>query len=251
MSASEIRVGLCGFSMAQAEYPRRFPVVEIQHTFYQPPASAVLDRWRRTMPGGFELTIKAWQLITHTAASPTYRRLRRALTDDERAGAGAFRDSAIVAEAWRVTCECAARVRATAILFQCPARFTPTPPHLTALRSFFARIDRPAGVNLLFEPRGPAWTPAIGRAVSDEIGAVHVVDPFVTPPVARSEDPLRYFRLHGIGGARHVYSEGELAELAQLAARPDSRVTYVMFNNIPRVGDAERFQARLAAFARR
>src|SRR3569832_858173 len=113
--------------MAQAGYPRRFLVVEITPTFYQPPAGAVLG-------------------------------------------------SAIVAEAWRMTCECAARVRATAILFQCPARFTTTPPHLTALRSFFARIDRPAGVNLLFEPRGPAWTPAIGRAVSDEIGADHVVD---------------------------------------------------------------------------
>src|SRR3569833_1191566 len=215
VSDSEIRVGLCGFSMAQAGYPRRFPVVEIQHPFYQPPAAAVHDRWRKTMTDGYEFTIKAWQLITHTAASPTYRRLRRVLTEDERAGAGAFRDSAFVAEAWCVTCECAARVRATAILFQCPARFTPTPPHLTALRAFFARIDRPAGVNLLFEPRGPAWTPAIGRAVSDEIGAVHVVDPFVTPPVARSEAPLRYFRLHGIGGASHVNNEGELAELAE------------------------------------
>src|SRR3569833_1702999 len=199
VSDSEIRVGLCGFSMAQAGYPRRFPGVEIQHPFYQPPAAAVLDRWRKTMPAGFEFTIKAWQLITHTAASPPYRRLRRVLTEDERAGAGAFRDSAIVAEAWRVTCECAALVRATAILFQCPARFTPTPPHLTALRSFFARIDRPAGVNLLFKPHNTAWTPAIGRAVSDEIGAVHVVDPFVTPPVARSEDPRRGGRRRGGG----------------------------------------------------
>ena len=244
-----VAVGLCGFSMAQGRYPLHFPVVEIQHTFYQPPAPGVMNRWRATMPTRFEFTIKAWQLITHTAASPTYRRLGRILTPHERATAGAFRDSPIVADAWRVTLECAARLRATAILFQCPASFRPTAENLAAVRAFFARIERPAGVRLLLEPRGPAWTSGLGRALCDEIGAVHVVDPFVTPPVDRVGDPVRYFRLHGVTGARHVYTAAELATLVELARRPVAQRTYVMFNNIPRVGDAQRFTALLGDYA--
>jgi uncharacterized protein YecE (DUF72 family) len=39
-----VKIGLCGFTIAIGEYPRRFPVVEVQQTFYQPPAEAVMRR---------------------------------------------------------------------------------------------------------------------------------------------------------------------------------------------------------------
>ncbi len=227
-------VGLCGFSMAQGAYAQSFPVVEIQNTFYDPPTPAVLDRWGR-LP--VERTIKAWQVVTHTAASPTYRRMKRAPGPD----AGAFRDSPTVDDAWRVTAECAARLRATAILFQCPASFSPTSENLRNVRGFFARIVRPAGVQLMLEPRGPAWSAEVGRALCDELGVVHVVDPFVTRPIDRDGDAIRYFRLHGLSGARHVYSDAELGELSGIANACPSARTYVMFNNIPRVSDAKRF----------
>ncbi|HEY0190238.1 MAG TPA: DUF72 domain-containing protein [Kofleriaceae bacterium] len=248
--AAKIEIGLCGFSMAQSRYPSLFPVVEIQHTFYQPPAMTLLARWRNAAPADFEFTIKAWQLITHPGSSPTYRRLKRALTERERAEAGWFRASAIVDEAWRTTVQAAATLRARAILFQCPASFKPTPDNLAAVRAFFDRIDRPAGVRLMFEPRGPAWTSALGRSLCDELGAVHVVDPFVTAPIDRAPDPMRYFRLHGVTGARHVYTDAELTWLAALARRPASGRTYVMFNNIPRVADAQRFARLLELPAR-
>jgi len=82
-----VRVGCCGFSMARVEYYRRFPVVEIQQTFYNLPRIATAERWCREAlacrprngPADFEFTMKAWQLITHEASSPTYRRLRKAI----------------------------------------------------------------------------------------------------------------------------------------------------------------------------
>lgn len=85
-----IKVGLCGFTMAAARYAQHFAVVEVQQTFYQPPAAAVIARWRAQMPASFEFTLKAWMLVTHAAKSPTYRRLRRPLTVSEAAGAGGF-----------------------------------------------------------------------------------------------------------------------------------------------------------------
>src|SRR4051794_12441603 len=66
---TEVRVGLCGFTMAFADYVREFPVVEVQQTFYEPPGDATLVRWRRRAPLRFEFTLKAWQLITHEASS--------------------------------------------------------------------------------------------------------------------------------------------------------------------------------------
>src|SRR5688572_17834869 len=120
-----IKVGLCGFTIAIEDYPLYFPVVEVQQTFYEPPADAVMQRWLARTPRGFEFTLKAWQLVTHDGASPTYRRLRRSLSADERATCGSFRDSAIVRAGLARTLECARILSATAVLFQCPARFTP------------------------------------------------------------------------------------------------------------------------------
>jgi uncharacterized protein YecE (DUF72 family) len=217
------------------EYPRWFPVVEVQQTFYQPSSEAVMRRWRAGVPAGFEFTIKAWQLVTHGAASPTYRRLRRPLTAVERAGAGAFRRSAIVDEGWRTTVDCARILRASSILFQCPASFRPTDENVANMVSFFGRIDRPAGVRLLWEPRG-AWPSDLVASVCEGCGLVHAVDPFVNTAVTRG---VTYFRLHGITGSRHVYTDGELLRLRDML--PNTGATYVLFNNIPRADDARRF----------
>ena len=92
----DVRIGLCGFTMAFADYVREFPVVEVQQTFYQPPGDATLLRWRRSAPPRFEFTLKAWQLITHEASSPTYRRLRLPLGAEERSDCGSFRPTPVV-----------------------------------------------------------------------------------------------------------------------------------------------------------
>jgi uncharacterized protein YecE (DUF72 family) len=45
-----VKVGCCGFPVAQARYARRFGVVEVQQTFYQVPSLIALARWRERMP---------------------------------------------------------------------------------------------------------------------------------------------------------------------------------------------------------
>lgn len=239
-----IKVGLCGFTIKTDRYAERYPVVEVQQTFYQVPTDAVMRAWREKMPQGFEFTIKAWQLITHSAGSPTYRRLKRELTPDERAGVGRFQDTPIVAEGWRATLHAADLLGATAILLQCPPSFGPTAPNLERLHAFLARSERPPGVRMLFEPRGPAWDAPAGVAAVTEVCAahdlVHVVDPLVSRSITRG---FAYWRLHGIGGFHHVYTDAELARVASMI-RPGEE-TYVMFNNIPRAGDAERFKLLL------
>lgn len=238
-----VRIGLCGFTMAMEDYALHFPVVEVQHTFYEPPRDEVMQRWRAVTAPTLEYTLKVWQLVTHSASSPTYRRLKRPL--EAGAAPGSFRDSPAVAEGWQRSVQCATVLQATALLFQCPASFAPERDNVERMRRFFERIERPAA-RLLWEPRGAQWIAERSLALSlcRELDLVHVVDPFVTTP-----DPAQpvYWRLHGIAGPRSSYSDAQLQQLGHmLRAVNNPAPRYVMFNNMPRVGDAKRF-ARLVA----
>jgi uncharacterized protein YecE (DUF72 family) len=197
-----------------------------------------MKKWLAATPPSLEYTMKVWQLVTHPAKSPTYRRMKRALNAGDEPGF--FRDSPIVDEGWQRSVECANVLSATGMLFQCPASFTPEPENVSRMRRFFGRIERPPA-RLLWEPRGAKWVAErdVALSLSRELDLVHVVDPFVTPP-----EPGRavYWRLHGIGGARHSYTDGELRQLYQMLLDVEpSGPAYVLFNNLPRVGDAKRF----------
>lgn len=235
----DVRVGLCGWTVSQSSYVRRFPVVEVQHTFYEPPADAVLTRWRTQVPASFEFTMKAWQLVTHESSSPTYRRLRQPLPDDARGQVGAFRTTHPVLAGWRRTLECARILQATAVLLQCPRSFRPTAANVGRLRSFLSQVERPAG-RLLWEPRGE-WPTQLLSELCAELDLVHVVDPMHAETVTPEQT---YYRLHGTTGSRHVHTDDELHRLRGLI--DDRPSPYVMFNNLPRAGDAERFLALLS-----
>jgi uncharacterized protein YecE (DUF72 family) len=230
---SAVKVGTCGFDLTQKAYARVFSCVEVQHTFYQPPQIKTLERWRREAPANFEFTLKAWQLITHDARSPTYRRLRRKLSETEKQEAGYFRTTAIVNEAWETTLASAEALRAKTILFQCPASFTPTEEHVANIGRFFRSIDR-HDLNLCWEPRGN-WDPAMVKSICARLRLCHVIDPFV----GKTETPNNcYFRLHGRNGWRYQYETGELEELADLVRERDA---YVFFNNTTKTDDALSF----------
>ncbi len=230
-----IRIGCCGFPVGQARYARTFETVEVQQTFYQIPTLETLAGWRRRLPAPFEFTLKAWQLITHEATSPTYRRLRETLSSAQRRRCGAFHPTEEVHRAWRRTAEAARALEARVILFQCPTRFTPTQEHIENLKKFFKTIDRD-GFAFVWEPRG-GWEPALIRRLCRELDLVHGVDPFQQPPVAGA---FRYFRLHGCTGYRYRYSGADLRELARLCR--GRKLTYVFFNNLTMWDDARRFR---------
>src|SRR4051812_5808626 len=147
-------LGMCGFTIGRASYFRQFDVVEVQQTFYDPPPLATLMRWRDEAPPRVQFAMKAWQVITHLGTSPTYRRLVSPFSDVERDEAGGFRLTDTVLRAWNKTLECAHVLRATAILFQCPASFRPTDENIAAMRAFFTTIERPPDTVLAWEPRG-------------------------------------------------------------------------------------------------
>jgi uncharacterized protein YecE (DUF72 family) len=238
-SHPHVRLGLCGFTIGAASYYKRYDVLEVQQTFYDPPSLETLARWRAQAPPAFEFTMKAWQVITHLGTSRTYRRLRSPFSDTQRAEAGAFRLTPTVLDAWERTRECAEVLRATAILFQCPPSFRPTEENVASMQRFFERVRPPDGVRFLWEPRGK-WPDEVVLELCRDLGLVHVVDPFVRPTVTPE---LIYWRLHGIKSHYASYTDAELDQL--IAWLPSSGTSYVMFNNIPRASDTRRFAERL------
>jgi uncharacterized protein YecE (DUF72 family) len=153
-----------------------------------------------------------------------------------------------VEEGWQKSLHCARVLSATAMLFQCPASFTPDAANTQRMQRFFERIERPQS-RLLWEPRGPHWSAKRDLALSlcHDLGLVHVIDPFVVPP-----EPGRpvYWRLHGIGGARHSYTDEQLRALHRMLLDVAPREpAYVMFNNLPRLADAKRFKLLLTGDA--
>ncbi|MEO6334639.1 MAG: DUF72 domain-containing protein [Pyrinomonadaceae bacterium] len=232
---TNVQIGTCGFRMNKHEYTDVLKCVEVQHTFYQPPQIKTLEKWRAEMPEHFEFTLKAWQLITHESTSPTYKRLKKKLTEKEEEESGFFKPTEIVAEALETTLACAMALKARTVLFQCPAKFRQTKENISNLRKFFKKIKR-GDLNFAWEPRGP-WDDAVIRKICNDLDLRHVVDPFVRPTTTPEKC---YFRLHGIGGWRYRYEDGELDELVSLL--PDEDLSYVFFNNNVMMEDAIRFR---------
>ena len=230
-----LKVGCCGFATSKEEYYRLFPVVEVQQTFYQPPDLKTLDKWRNEAPKNFEFTLKAWQIITHSTTSPTYRRLRYRIPEDKKKNFGSFIPSDEVFRAWDMTSACAEMLEARIIVFQCPTKFTPTAENKKNMKRFFKKIKRKKFI-FAWEPRGE-WVEKEIAKVCKENRLIHCVDPFRSKA---AHGKIRYFRLHGReGGYRYKYTKHDTIELKKMCRKAD---TYCMFNNMYMLEDAREFK---------
>lgn len=229
-------VGLCGWNGAQGAYFKDFSCIEIQSTFYDPPSPKVAAKWKEVAPDNFHFCIKAWQLITHAASSPTYRRLRSPLTEADRAAVGLFQQTEQVWKAWEKTLEIARATSSQVILFQCPKSFLPTSTNLTNFTAFFRKVEI-EGFRFAWEPRGDAWTDDLVRELCQEHDLLHCVDPLVATSV---HGELLYWRLHGLGSYSYQYTDDDLLRLKRLL-RSSGKPGYLMFNNFSSKKDALRF----------
>jgi len=235
----QLFVGCCGWTEAQPRYVSHFPVIELQSTFYEPPAAPVARRWKSLAAPDFRFCMKAWQLITHTPASPTYRKLKNAVGDRERDFYGSFRPTEQVWLAWERTREIAAIVDAQVVVFQCAKSFLPTRENVRNLSTFFREIDRDGRI-LAWEPRGEDWPASLVRKLCGECNLIHCVDPLVCEPAFGD---MLYWRLHGRGTYRYRYTDADLDEIRARYRVHESLPGphYILFNNMHSREDARRF----------
>lgn len=262
MSTENVIVGTCGYgyyrppegwkqryeSKLQA-FSQAFPTVELNRTFYQLPMVRTARRWRREAADDFVFTMKAWQALTHPTSSPTWRKRKNGLTEQQEKHFGYLRPTNEVIEAWEETRERAEALSAPVCVLQTPGSFDCSHEHEENMRKLLSRLER-GGVDLAWEPRGD-WKqhPERVQRICNDLGLIHVVDIMRREPV--SAHPTAYVRLHGLNEDEYDYdydyTADELEDLArrvsQLADAHDT--VYCLFNNFQMYDNAQQLMELL------
>lgn len=214
-----VRVGTAGWQVPAAvrdqfpeggtglqRYAARFPMVEINSTFYRPHRPTTFARWVADTPSGFHFAVKAPRTITHE------KRLVGAGPD-----LAAFRDQ--LAPLWD---------KLGPVLVQAP-------PSLafdeTIAAAFLRDLRHHFDGEVALEPRHPSWFAAApDRLLADYRVARVAADPARVPEAATPGGwrGFSYWRLHGSPRMYwSAYGPERIAALAQTITGP----AWVVFDN--------------------
>jgi uncharacterized protein YecE (DUF72 family) len=224
---TEVRIGCSGWSydhwvgvlyppgLPKAKwrdaYAAHFDTVELNASFYRWPGLRPFETWRRVLPPGFAMSVKASRWITHA----------RRLKDDE--GAWAER----LTRAWDTL-----GPRAGAILLQLH------PEHQrddARLDEFLGRL--PGRMRVAVEFRHPSWhDEEVYRVLEKHQAAYVVMSGAHLPCVLRATAPFVYVRMHGPSRERLYEGSYSDADLDWWASRvrewqEQDRDVFVYFNN--------------------
>ena len=253
MLLKRVLVGCCGFPVSRNKYFTKFKLVELQNTFYDLPSESSAISLRNAIPADAVLTMKAWQVITHPATSPTWKRMRRK-PEGELERYGYLRPSRENLKAWEKTLDIAKILRVRAVVLQTPPSFKFSDDNLQSVIKFFeqALSITPRDMLICWEPRGDWNLHRNALRQVTELGIVHVVDILKNDPII-SDVGVLYVRLHGLGRGevnyRYKYTDNDLENLARKVLDHGNSVheAYVLFNNVYMFDDASRFKHILEA----
>jgi uncharacterized protein YecE (DUF72 family) len=199
-------------------FSERFPVVEINNTFYMLPKEETFSRWREVSAEGFLFVVKANRYLTHIrrlrdCEEPLQRFWSRCLLLGPKLGP---------------------------VLFQLPPNFG---ADLDRLREFLGFL--PEGIRAAFEFRHPSWeTDEVARTL-DRAGCALVL---ADRPGARVPQVVTggwsYVRFHQGRRTGPFYPRAKLRRWADRLVGTDATEVYVFFNNDPQ-GAAVRDAATL------
>ncbi len=243
---SIVKVGCCGWAVrgGRRAYFKEFNLIEIQSTFYKLPRLETALKWKEEAPESFEFTLKAWQVITHSPKSPTWRRSGIKISKETYDRYGFFRPTKENLEAWEKNLEICKALNVKICIFQSPPSFRPVKENIKNMEIFFTTIAR-GSIYLAWEPRGEWYKrPDLVKKLCDELDIIHVVDILKRKPL--SSHDIAYIRLHGLNGDinyKYKYTDEDLIRLSEEVKWliKEKNEIYVLFNNIYMAEDAKRF----------
>lgn len=209
-------------------YAERFDTVEINNTFYRPPAARTSQSWVKRTPEDFEFSLKLFQQFTHK------REVTQADVDDFRRGLEPL----------------ATAGKLGALLCQFPASFKradASVEYLTWLLKAF--VD----YRLAVELRHRSWSDRFGETIAllneHDAAFVHIDEPKFQTSIRQNQLPnvttFYYLRAHGRNAKKwwhhqhkderydYLYSAAEIAEFGETlkAVRQIVPKTYAYMNN--------------------
>jgi uncharacterized protein YecE (DUF72 family) len=184
-------------------YAARFPVVELNFSYYQQPGTRTLERMISVTPDGFQFALKAHRSMTHD------------ITESWKADIAAFRDGVRpLQESGRLA----------AVLLQFPYSFGYTPESRERLSALCQELS---GLPLAVEFRKSDWLkePVFQGLRERGVSLVSVDEPDLPrllPPTSEVTGRFGYVRFHGRNKANwwtgdnasrydYLYSPGELS----------------------------------------
>jgi uncharacterized protein YecE (DUF72 family) len=186
-------------------YASRFPVVEVNNSFYQLPKEGTFDRWREETPNGFQFAVKASRYISHI------RRLRDC------------------GEPVRLLWARAKRLgpKLGPVLFQFPPNFGAEVQRLGEFLPLLPREMRAA-----FEFRDDSWRTDDVLGLLDDAGAAWVLAdrPGWRVPLVVTGG-WSYIRFHQGRAIHPGYVRHKLRTWADRIAGLDAKDVFVFFNN--------------------
>jgi uncharacterized protein YecE (DUF72 family) len=244
-------------------YATRFPLVEVDSTYYALPTAEMAERWVERTPDGFVFDVKAHALMTGHATELS--RLPRALREALPAGFSGRRrakpeelPAELVDEAWRLFVRALDPLREAgrlgAVLLQFPPWFEPSRERAAAIVRAAERLE---GLPAAIELRHAGWFRGRVAARTIDFLREHAL-PYVmvdepqghensVPPLhAVTSSALAVVRFHGrradtwakgtptaVERFRYLYDDTELrAWLAPIReAASAAREVHVVFNN--------------------
>jgi uncharacterized protein YecE (DUF72 family) len=239
-----------------AFYAGQFPLVEVDSSYYAPPAQRTVELWRDRTPAGFTFNIKAFSLLTQHPTRPAAlpKDLREQLGNPSGNLYQHKVDPAVTEEVWRRFLGALAPLHEAgklgAILFQFPQWFIIGRERKDYLLQCQARCDP---IPVCVEFRSHTWMSERNQAETLDFLRRHRL-PYVSvdmpqgypssvPPVLAATAPLAMVRFHGHSGKwtskdiherfGYRYSEDELKSWAPNVRRlaADADATHVVMNN--------------------
>jgi uncharacterized protein YecE (DUF72 family) len=234
-------------------YASRFPIVEVDSTYYTPPNERNSELWVARTPPGFTFNVKAYSLLTQHPTRPAslYKDLRPDTTKNVYLK---DLDPAVVDQVWDRFLAALVPMHEAgklgALLFQFPQWFTINGEH----KKYILQCkERCAPMRICVEFRHRSWMSDRNRAETVDFLRSYAV-PYVcvdmpqgyassVPPVLEATADLSVMRFHGHSEAwtsrdiyqrfGYLYSEEELRQwvrpLRQLAERAST--THILMNN--------------------
>lgn len=257
-----------------AYYAQQFPLVEVDSTYYSPPAETTVALWRDRTPPEFTFNIKAFSLLTQHPTRPTalYKDLREHIGEPKKNLYLRDVDPVIADQVWERFLAALEPLHEAgklgAILFQFPQWFPIGKANKRYLLECKARCEP---MRICVEFRNHTWMSEDNQAETldflSSYGLPYVcVDmpqghPSSIPPVVAATSDLAVVRFHGHSEKwtskdvherfGYLYSDEELQQWAPRIRRlaEETTTTHVLMNNCYR-DYAQRNAAQLAHLLR-
>ncbi|MEU6717403.1 DUF72 domain-containing protein [Nonomuraea sp. NPDC046802] len=239
-----------------AYYASQFPLVEVDSSYYAPPAQTTVSLWRDRTPAGFTFHIKAFSLLTQHPTRPAalYKDLRERLGETKKNIYLRDLDRDIIEQVWDRFLTALTPLREagklSVVLFQFPQWF----PIARRNKQYILECkERCAPLPICVEFRNHTWMSEENQDETLSFLGAHEI-PYVSvdmpqgypssiPPVLAATAGLAVVRFHGHSAKwtskdvherfGYLYSEDELRHWASKLRRlaEDAETTHVLMNN--------------------